>query len=244
VPELLRSAMLEPVLGLPGVDRVPVVKKAASYVSQARVPLPDRMGMYNLLLRLGPSKVLTADFLGLVRQDAPLSAQRTTWAESSGEALVNRMLAFDWKYTLADNDLPKVLGSTELAGMEVAFPLLADELLEFSLTLPAEWKLKGLTLRWFFKEALRGFLPDEIIAKKKHGFGLPFGVWTSQHAGLREMARESLETLKRRGIVRGGFIDDLLTTLLPAHPGYYGEMVWILQMLELWLREHAPDYRL
>ena len=39
--------------------------------------------------------------------------------------------------------------------------------------LPPEYKLKGLTLRWFFKEALRGFLPDEIIAKKKHGFGLP-----------------------------------------------------------------------
>ncbi|CAI08550.1 Amidotransferase, similar to asparagine synthase [Aromatoleum aromaticum EbN1] len=244
VPGVLRSSMLEPMLGLRGMDRVPVVKKAASYVSQARVPLPDRMGMYNLLLRLGPTHVLTADFLGLVQQEAPLAAQRTVWAETAGQPLVNRMLAFDWKYTLADNDLSKVLGSTALAGVEVAFPLLSDELLEFSLTLPAEWKLKGLTLRWFFKEALRGFLPDEIIAKKKHGFGLPFGVWASQHAGLRSMARDSLETLKQRGIVRGAFIDDLLTNLLPAHPGYYGEMVWILQMLELWLREHAPEYRL
>jgi asparagine synthase (glutamine-hydrolysing) len=244
IPGLLRSAMLEPVLGLPGMNRMPALKKAASYVSQARVPMPDRMGMYNLIHRLGPAQMFTSDFLGLIWQDAPLVAQRAVWSESAGQALVNRMLAFDWKYTLADNDLPKVLGSTAMAGMEVAFPLLSDELLEFSLTLPPEWKLKGLTLRWFFKEALRGFLPDEILTKKKHGFGLPFGVWASQHAGLRDMARDSLETLKHRGIVRGAFIDDLLTTLLPAHPGYYGEMVWVLQMLELWLREHAPEYRL
>ena len=244
VPRVLRSALLEPVLGLSVMDRLPVVKKAASYVSQARVPMPDRMGMYNLLLRLGPERVLSADLLGRIRQDEPLSVQREVWAETAGEVQVNRMLAFDWKFTLADNDLPKVIGSTELAGVDVAFPLLCDELLEFSLTLPAEWKLKGLTLRWFFKEALRGFLPDEIIAKKKHGFGLPFGVWTVQHAGLSEMARDSLDTLKQRGVVRPEFIDELLTNLLPQYPGYYGEMVWILQVLELWLREHAPEFRL
>lgn len=244
VPGLLRSAMLEPILGLPAMDRVPLVRKAASYVTQARVPMPDRMGMYNLLLRLGLKEVLTADFLAQIRPESPLERQRGVWAQTDGQPLVNRMLAFDWRFTLADNDLPKVLGTTELAGIEVGFPLLSDELLAFSLTLPTEWKLKGLTLRWFFKEALRGFLPDEIITKKKHGFGLPFGVWASQHAGLKSMARDSLESLKKRGIVRAAFIDDLLDNLLPAHPGYYGEMVWVMQMLELWLREHAPEYRL
>jgi asparagine synthase (glutamine-hydrolysing) len=33
----------------------------------------------------------------------------------------------------------------------------------------------------FFKEALRGFLPDEIIVKNKQGFGLLFGVWALKH---------------------------------------------------------------
>ena len=50
--------------------------------------------------------------------------------------------------------------------------------------LPPDWKLRPFKLRWFFKEALRGFLPDEIITKKKHGFGLPFGVWMGRHIGL------------------------------------------------------------
>jgi hypothetical protein len=28
------------------------------------------------------------------------------------------------------------------------------------------------------------------------------------------------------------------------HPAYYGEMVWILMMLEQWLQGHAPNVRL
>ena len=87
------------------------------------------------------------------------------------------MIAFDWKYTLADNDLPKVIGTAELAGLDVGFPLMSDELLDFSMELPPDWKLKGQTLRWFFKHSLRNFLPQAILQKQKHGFGLPFGVW-------------------------------------------------------------------
>ncbi len=122
------------------------------------------------------------------------------------------------------------------------FPLLSDDLLDFSLQLPPRWKLKGNKLRWFFKEALTGFLPDEIIRKEKHGFGLPFGVWSLEHQGLKVIAWEALNDLGQRNVVRPSFVKTLLAEHLPAHPGYYGEMVWILMILEFWLREHAPDW--
>ena len=149
--------------------------------------------------------------------------------------------AFDWRFTLAEADLPKVCGSTALAGVAVGFPMLDTRLLEFSMQLPVHFKLKGLKLRWFFKEALRGFLPDEILTKKKQGFGLPFGVWALRHDGLRAMAQDSLRSLAGRNIVRPDYTDRLLTQRLPEHPGYYGEMVWILMMLEQWLGHGAPQ---
>ena len=161
-----------------------------------------------------------------------------------GAHLVNRMLAYDWKYTLADNDLPKVSGTTALAGMATAFPLLADEIIDFSMKLPDDYKLRGQQLRWFFKEALRGFLPDEILTKKKQGFGLPFGVWATRHAPLKALAVGSLNSLAQRGIVQPAFIKTLIEQRLPEHPGYYGEMVWILMMLEQWLQQHAPRFKL
>lgn len=241
IPGFLRRGLLEPLLtgsALPG--KIPGIKKAVSYVEQASVPMPDRMQMYNLLTRLGLPEVLTPEFLALVDPQDTLRQQREIYRAGDGHALVNRMLWYDWKYTLADNDLPKVLGASSLAGLEVGFPLLDDRLVDFSLRLDPELKLKGLTLRWFFKEALKDFLPPEIITKKKHGFGLPFGVWAVEHPALRAMAMDSLESLRSGGIVRAEFLDRLIKEYLPQHPGYYGELVWILMMMAQWLRRRSP----
>ncbi|MBE0547632.1 MAG: asparagine synthase, partial [Rubrivivax sp.] len=242
VPRALRKGLLEPLLERTPLGTLPLARKGRSYVEQAKVPLPDRMQMYNLLLRLGVDQVFTPDFLAQVDPCDALRQQQAVWQQVPDASALNRMLAYDWRYTLAESDLPKVCGSTQLAGMAVGYPFLDQRLVDFSLRLPSEYKLKGQKLRWFFKEALRGFLPDEILTKKKQGFGLPFGVWATRHAKLQQLAADSLHSLAGRGIVRPAFIETLLKELLPAHPGYYGEMVWILMMLEQWLqrREDAP----
>src|SRR3990167_6020282 len=244
IPAGLRTGLLEPVSRLGVMNQIPLIRKAASYVNQARVPMPDRLMTYNLLFRLGVQDVLTPELLAQVDQQDPAQQQRHIWTQARTDRLVNRMLAFDWRYTLADCDLPKVVGTTALAGVGVGFPMLDDRLVGFSQKLPADYKLKGLKLRWFFKEALRGFLPDAIITKKKQGFGLPFGVWANTHPALNALATDSLHSLAKRGVVRADFIQTLLTQRLPEHPGYFGEMVWILMMLEQWLAAKAPGFRM
>ena len=64
-----------------------------------------------------------------------------------------------------------------------------------------------MKLRWFFKEALRDLLPEQIINKTKHGFGLPFGPWSVSHGPLRELVGDSLSALTRRGWVRKTYLD-------------------------------------
>ena len=235
LPGTLRAGVMEPLLLGSGVGRLPLLRKGASYVEQARVPMPDRMQMYNLLLRSGVAQVFEAGFLEQVETGEPLRLQQSVWEAVPGSRL-NRMLAYDWRFTLAEADLPKVCGTAALAQVEVGFPMLDPELLAFSMRLPDHYKLNGLKLRWFFKEALRGFLPDDILTKKKQGFGLPFGVWLTRDPGLRTLAFDSVNSLATRGIVRPAFVRQLLETDLPSHPGYYGEMVWILMMLEQWLQ--------
>ena len=244
VPGPLRKGLMEPLLGTRAADVLAVTRKARSYVEQARVPMPDRLQMYNLIMRLGVSEVLTPQMLAQVDMTGPLQLQRQVWQSPQECSPLNRELAFDWRFTLAESDLPKVLGATGFAGIGVGFPMLDDRLLAFSLKLPTEYKLKGQRLRWFFKEALRGFLPDEILVKKKQGFGLPFGVWVNAEPKLKALASESLNSLARRGVVRSDFVQTLLTQRLPEHPGYFGEMVWILMMLEQWLAVKAPGFSL
>ena len=242
VPALVQKGLLEPLLGTRTAAAFTLTRKGGSYVEQARVAMPDRLQMYNLIMRLGVDQVLTPALMAQVDATLPLELQRDVWRRPEACSALNRELAFDWRFTLAESDLPKVLGATSCAGVGVGFPMLDDALLAFSLKLPTEYKLKGLRLRWFFKEALRGFLPEEIISKKKQGFGLPFGVWANSNQALKALAQESLDSLAARGVVRSDFVRTLLSERLVEHPGYYGEMVWILMMLEQWLRSKVPTY--
>ena len=94
-------------------------------------------------------------------------------------------------------------------------------------------------LRVLFKDALRGFLPDETITKSKHGFGLPFGIWLNEHGALKQLAEDALISLGKRGIVRPGYLDYLRREHASGHASYYGVMIWVLVELELWLQANA-----
>jgi len=243
VPAVVRNGLVKPVLALPGAGRVGVLRRGRNYVRDAEIGLPDRLQRYNLLLRLGLGNVLEPGFLAAVRPESVFDQQREVWALAEADSELDLELAYDWRYTLAESDLPKVRGSSALAGVAVGYPMLYDALVEFSMRLPPDYKLKGQALRWFFKEALRDFLPEAIITKQKKGFGLPFGVWALRHDALRALAADSVRSLGTRGLVKPDFAKTLLEQFLPEHPGYYGEMVWILMMLEQWLRAHLPDWR-
>jgi asparagine synthase (glutamine-hydrolysing) len=241
-PTLLRSGVLEPLLfGALGNTDAKLIAKARSYIEQAKEPLPDRIqSRYNLLNRLGASSVFSDALLAQVRLDQPLALEREVWTRARATrtpmSQINELLAWDFKFTLADSDLPKVTRMCQAAGVQVSFPMLTHALVEHSLRLRPGEKLKGRRLRHFFKESLRGFLPDEIIAKQKHGFGLPFGDWLLTHERLRDMADDALRSLAARGIIRPEFLEQLLAQLASGHAGYYGTMVWVLMILELWLR--------
>ena len=236
LPSILRKGLIEPIaFALP--DGIDIIGKAQRYIRNSSQPMPARYDNYNLLERLGAASVFTAEFLATVDAQQPQALMARAYQQAHAETLINRMLALDLKYTLADNDLPKVSRSCELAGLDVQYPMLNDAVVAFSASLAPELKLKGTQLRYFFKQALRGFLPDEIITKKKHGFGLPFGPWLQTHQPLQKIALDSLADLKQRQIIRPEFIDELTSMRVQSHAGYYGTMVWVLMMLEQWFRQ-------
>lgn len=244
VPQQIRHHAIEPLLlGSSVARRVPGIRKLARYVEQARVPMPARLETYNLLDRFGAGTIFAPGFLECVNAAEPPAVQREVFDRNEARSIVDRMLAYDWRFTLADADLPKVRLTTQLAGATVGFPFLDDDLVDFSLGLPASMKVRHLELRHFFKAALRDFLPIETIRKKKHGFGLPFGPWLIQDKALAQFAAASLDRLTERGFIRRDLVHDLVSTRLNEHSGFYGEMVWVLMMLEYWLERHAPAFR-
>ena len=173
-----------------------------------------------------------------------LNSLRKAYADLHAMHIVNKMAGLDLKLTLADNDLQKVGGMCDLAGVNVGYPFLHAAMVDFSARLPADQKVHRRNIRYFFKNALSDYLPEQIINKQKHGFGLPFGDWLVSHKGLRNMAFDSLTGLKRRGIVRPDFLDDLIDRRITEHPNYYGGFVWVLMILEQCLERSSTFSRM
>lgn len=240
VPEKLRTGVIEPIMvdGLLKGSGLWPARKIRGYVEQARVPLPDQLdARYNLLNRLGPENIFTDKFLQQINLDCPTDHQRQVWKDGSDKiALINQLLSYDFKFTLGDNDLPKVTRMCHEAGVSVGFPFLSRAMVEFASTLPANQKLHRLHLRRFFKKALRGYLPDLILDKSKHGFGMPFGDWLLTQPNLSRLAFRALDSLVSRGVLNSVFVNDIRLRLSEGHAGYYGTIVWVLMMLELWLQ--------
>ena len=216
------------------------LRKIRRYVERAKEPNPDRFFHYQLLLRQHAERFFSDEFMNLLNPDFPLELPRRHYAKVRTANPLNRLLYMDLKMCIADNDLFKVNRMAEALSMKVSYPYLDRDLAEMTGKIPARLKLKGLQKRYIFKRAFEELLPQEILSKKKHGFGLPIARWLRTHPGFRKIARSLL--LDASALQRGYFRPNALEELLRKHDDersdFYGTFIWNLMMLELWYRNH------
>ena len=248
--KIARLARLAPLAHLagwvaPNLPGLPLRSKSKRLAEIAGLDVPARLERYNFVHRLGVDALLTREFKCRVDIASPLNTKRARFMEGLSDAdTLQAMLYLDWKFTLADSDLPKVTRMCDLAGVRVHYPLLTDAVVDFSLKVPSAQKLAKGELRAFYRNAMRGFLAPETLCKSKHGFGLPFGVWLGSDQKLRQRLDDSLASLGQRHLIQPELLRKVKTLVHEGHAGYFGELGWILMSLEHWLLAHAPDFRL
>lgn len=240
IPSSLRNFILDPLgLSLADSPRDSLRAKFSRYVRDSNMPLPERLHRYNFMKRIDISDMLHPDFLDEIDVNRPLSHLHEIDERCQSRVPLNRMLYMDWKITLADNDLRKVNWMCDANGIEVCYPMLDDSLVEFSTKIPSNLKIKNGKLRYFYKRSLSSFLPRPILEKKKHGFGLPFGVWMKEDNNLKGIALDCLHSLSRKKYLKDSFVNEIFKRHEAEHASYYGETIWVLMMLELWMDTHG-----
>jgi asparagine synthase (glutamine-hydrolysing) len=176
--------------------------------------------------------------------DTWLAIPEGHFARAKATSELNKILYLDVKMTLADNDLRKVSGTAELAGVNVRYPLLDDRLAELSGRIPTSLKLKGFEKRYIFKQAMKDILPQKVLYKKKHGFGVPLAQWLLENPHMKQLMNDMMHAplTRQRGYFRPGFFEKLMG-LHREQPNFYGEIVWYLVALEMWHRQHLQKPR-
>ena len=239
LPQWFRRGILEPATRLlPEDDGYLSLPKR--YIRRASITNPRRLFSYGVFLSEEPATIFDPAFLDQAPPEAWMRIAEHHFNGASTTSELNRMMYMDVKIILADNDLRKVSGTAELAGVRVRYPFLDRRLVEFSGTIPTGLKMKGSKKRYIFKKAMKGIVPDVVLSKQKHGFGVPIGDWFLNDAKLKSLAQDVLgdPRTRQRGYFRTDFYDRVLTLHRENHAGYYGEVIWYLVALELWHRLH------
>jgi asparagine synthase (glutamine-hydrolysing) len=149
--------------------------------------------------------------------------------------VVNRYLAVDQNYYLADDILYKTDRMSMAHSLEVRPPFLDHRIVEFAARLPERLKIRGLKQKFLLRELMRGKLPEAVLNRKKTGFDIPTHDW------FRGVLRGLLmDTLNRPAVASTGIFDpDAVQGLIRDHMerrvnvGYH---LWGLLTLFLWMR--------
>ena len=147
---------------------------------------------------------------------------------------LDRMLRSDFSAYLPGDLLVKVDIATMANSLELRSPLLDVNVVEWGVSLPRKYKIKGLETKHILKDIARSLVPVELIDRPKMGFGIPRAEWL--RTGMKEMLFDTLTDTT--ATQRGWFNSTEARKVIDTHMA--GEdkdnILWPMLMLELWAR--------
>jgi len=158
--------------------------------------------------------------------------------------------------------LHRVDMTTMATSVEARVPFVDHRLVEYAMSIPAEYKLKWNspeareegskyncdqisekfdTPKYILKKAYEKILPSEVLWRKKMGFPVPVHNWFG--ADFNNFAKEQL--LDGRAKSRGFYNTENLEKILGNHKLFtdhkFGLKIWMLVNLELWFKEYIDN---
>jgi asparagine synthase (glutamine-hydrolysing) len=99
------------------------------------------------------------------------------WQSGEGKDLVDRTLEFYTNFYLQDDILTKVDRAAMMNSLESRAVFLDNDLVGFCRRLPNRFKIRRGQRKYLLRRALRGLVPEGVLARPKKGFGIPIAKW-------------------------------------------------------------------
>jgi asparagine synthase (glutamine-hydrolysing) len=153
----------------------------------------------------------------------------------NAEHVVDRMLYTDLMTRMPDHLLVTVDRMSMAHSLETRSPLIDHKVVEYAAAIPGAMKLKNNHLKYVLKKVAARYLPDELITRKKQGFGFPLGIWmrTELRQFMQNLFAES--RMIELGIFEAGYVQQLVAEHLSGHKDH-NYRLWLLINLEIWYR--------
>jgi len=143
---------------------------------------------------------------------------------------LNWMTYLDLNFRLPELLLMRVDKMSMGVSLEGRVPFLDHKFVELAMSIPQSVKTRNGTLKYILKKAVRGLIPDEMIDRKKQGFGVPVYEWFFDKLGDKTSQEldsfcEQTDFLNKSEVI--SLIDK-----------GRGSQVWYLLNFALWWKEY------
>jgi asparagine synthase (glutamine-hydrolysing) len=147
---------------------------------------------------------------------------------------LDRLVRSDLAYYLPGDILTKVDIATMANSLELRSPMLDVNVVEWGVSLPDKYKIKGFETKHILKDVARSLVPAELIDRPKMGFGIPRAEWL--RTGMKEMVIDTLtdNTASQRGWFNPIEVKKTIDTHMSGEDR--DNQLWPMLMLELWAR--------
>ncbi len=155
--------------------------------------------------------------------------------EYSQSDFLQKMLYLELTIRLPELLLMRVDKMAMANSIETRVPFLDHRIVEMAFSIPMKLKIKNNTTKYILKKAVKGVIPDEIINRKKKGFGAPVGEWMRKDSSISDKLFAIIRHSKIKEL--NIFNYDYIEQLIADHRNYRYDnsfKLWNLITLSLW----------
>jgi asparagine synthase (glutamine-hydrolysing) len=152
--------------------------------------------------------------------------------------LINTMSKIDLKTYLVDDLLTLTDRMSMAHSLEARVPFIDHKLVEFFMTIPPSFKIKGFSKKYLLKRAAERLLPREVIYRKKMGFSVPLVNWFRSE--IREYVNDILSEsrIKQLDYFNPMFISKIKESHLGSKSNF-DEKLWALISFVKWHEKYV-----
>jgi asparagine synthase (glutamine-hydrolysing) len=206
------------------------MRLAKGFLATASLPFEERYRSYVQCFSDDLAAELTRD-----RREMECDPLGSAFLVAQSDDDLNRMLTVDAETQLPDDLLLLTDKMSMAVSLECRVPLLDHEVVELAARIPQDIKIRGGRLKHVLKAALADVLPQEILERKKRGFGTPMGAWLK--GDLAPLVRDVLseDAITARGLFRPAAVARLIAEHGANRVDGTDQLLALLN-LEIWAR--------
>jgi asparagine synthase (glutamine-hydrolysing) len=241
LPRFLKDGVIKPAIGLMPTGSRAAIRNAKKFIKDADRPFEERyFGYLTYYSQEELRRLLKFPF----NWEGIFDAHRLLLEQYRSEDPVQSMMNLDLMTFLPNLNLMYTDKMSSGVAVEVRVPFLDHLLIEEVSRIPGVLKIRHGQRKYILKKLAEKYLPDQIVWRKKAGFGAPIGAWLK--GGLKEMMRDLLSetAIKRRGYFDAARVQGLVDAHLEGRE-YNANQIWQLMTLELWHQifiDKTPTY--